>query len=358
MKIAPQASTRFAIANIAMMTGFILYTQRSNEISYFAWFVADMVMLLGFMLVRWGGQSLFKQSSTITNDCLLLLATALLMLLVPPQTTYAAYMVLLMSLVAAYIFAMVTRDNYHALNRGVNLHYSVVLSVPFALASILFLARGLGYLLWPDDMLLLAEQNSLDQPVLMWTYIVMLLTVNIVLLGNAVARLVYKIRQLANRDQLTGLWNRHALLTKLADVDAHWRRHQHVYSVLVIDLDHFKHINDQYGHQIGDEALKHFSTLLTNSLRKVDFICRYGGEEFLVILPSTPTQQAMLVADKLLTIINRAPFKTANTNLYLTASIGVATCRNDLNYDQTLNAADSAMFEAKQNGRNTIRCAA
>ncbi|MBR9729334.1 GGDEF domain-containing protein [Shewanella intestini] len=354
LKIAPKASLRFALANIAIVSGFLLYTLRNNDISYTSWFIADMVMLLGFMLIRWGSQYLFKQQVNTLSDSIVLISAALLMLLVPPQLTYAAYFVFIMSLVSAYIFAMITKDNFMTFRKVMSLPYAALLSIPLSIVSLVFLARAALYVINPDYMMYLTATNSIENPLPMWTYIILLLIVNIVLFGNAITRLVQKIKGLAIRDPLTGLWNRHALRTKMEQVDEQWRLNGDMYSILMIDIDHFRRINNYYGHIAGDTALQHMAQLLTSSLRKMDFICRYGDEEFLIILPSTPENKATIVAEKIQRTVNKSSLLWQAKKLTFSVSIGGTTCQKSSDYQQALKQADEAMFEAKKQGRNNI----
>ncbi|WP_394132921.1 diguanylate cyclase [Shewanella maritima] len=345
---------RFSLANIAIVIGFLLYTQRTADVSYLSWFIADMALLIGFMLVRWGGQHLFKMPHTTLRDSTVLITSALLMLLVPPQITYAIFTVLIMNAVSVYIFALITKDNYLAFRKGLSAPYAALVSIPVSLVAILFIVRSIALILYPEKIELLAAADSLHRPEIMWAYIILLLLVNIILFGNAITRLVYKIKGLANKDQLTGLWNRHALMNKLTEVDNLWLRDKRQYSILILDLDFFKAINDNYGHLVGDKALIHTAKILKNTLRNVDFICRYGGEEFLVILPSTNERQSMIVAEKLQVAINKLPLKYKQSNIEVTASIGCASSQIGLSVEQLLKLADDAMYQAKEQGRNTI----
>jgi diguanylate cyclase (GGDEF)-like protein len=131
------------------------------------------------------------------------------------------------------------------------------------------------------------------------------------------------------------------------------QRHQSIFSVLLIDLDFFKKINDNYGHQVGDEALIHASQCFKQVLREIDWLSRYGGEEFLVLLPETNLHGATLVAERIQKILATKPF-TGTTDFPLTASIGVASYHPGDNIDQLIATADKALYQAKAQGRNQI----
>lgn len=161
----------------------------------------------------------------------------------------------------------------------------------------------------------------------------------------------------AETDPLTGLFNRKSMVVKLDEAMADARRMGEPLSLLMADLDHFKRVNDTYGHQVGDEVLKAFAKFLKNAIRGDDLAVRYGGEEFLIILPSTPVKIAIQVAKR---INKRLPDFIAKelahiADLRCTVSVGVAdypACAK--NKDELIATADSALYEAKQAGRDLI----
>jgi diguanylate cyclase (GGDEF)-like protein len=354
LRIAPKASWCFAAANTFTFIGILLYTQRTEAINYLYWFVADITILSGFALVRWGCQHLFKQPLSYRFDLILLATTALLMLLVPASVTYAVYLVIVMSITAAIFITLSGIDNFLAVKKHLPVYYAALLNVPFFAIGLLFIIRAVVLLFSPDQLAHISAGDKLNSLLVLWSYIILLLLTNLVLFGNALTRLVYKAARLANKDQLTGLWNRHALLDKLEEVDALWLRNGLAYSLMVLDLDHFKRINDSYGHLAGDMVLKNTADILQLSLRKIDFICRYGGEEFLIILPLTDKNEAQIVAQKVQQRINDNTILWQKKSINTTLCIGYATCKSHLNIEQLLQLADDAMYLAKSKGRNTI----
>jgi two-component system cell cycle response regulator len=131
-------------------------------------------------------------------------------------------------------------------------------------------------------------------------------------------------------------------------------------SLLVLDLDHFKQINDQHGHDAGDEVLKECANRLRNVVRAVDVVARFGGEEFVIIMPDTEGFAAGRVAERLRQSIETEPFRLQQgRTLHVTASIGVATCAVDCaSGDALFKQADAALYDAKKSGRNCVRLAA
>ncbi|WP_243363467.1 GGDEF domain-containing protein [Fundidesulfovibrio terrae] len=170
------------------------------------------------------------------------------------------------------------------------------------------------------------------------------------------ALLFREIKAKADHDGLTRIHNRQSFDERLADELKRHQRYRHSLSLLLFDLDHFKAINDTYGHQAGDMVLKDVGAIMDDSCRETDFAARFGGEEFVVILPQTTEDQAWVLAERLRRKIEHATFNYADKNFQVTASIGVATLspgsldkREDL-----IRQADQALYLAKSNGRNMV----
>ena len=154
--------------------------------------------------------------------------------------------------------------------------------------------------------------------------------------------------QLAMTDQLTGLYNRHSLVQLLPKYFSHSVRHSSPLSLLVLDIDHFKHINDNYGHSKGDDVLRKFGQLITANFRSEDLIARYGGEEFVVIMANSTHDDAIEKAELLRTHIEKHLIE----GVKVTISIGVACADSHSNFELMFNQADTALYHAKENGRN------
>jgi two-component system cell cycle response regulator len=167
-----------------------------------------------------------------------------------------------------------------------------------------------------------------------------------------------RLEQLALTDPLTKVLNRRALTDRLAAEMGRVNRYESTVSLLLIDLDHFKRVNDNYGHLVGDDVLTEMAGLLQNAVRAVDVVARYGGEEFVVVLPETGSPGASRFAERLREVIEAHPFsRGAGSTLRLTASIGVATypSPNLETVEAFLAAADQALYRAKAEGRNRVR---
>lgn len=157
----------------------------------------------------------------------------------------------------------------------------------------------------------------------------------------------------ANTDALTGQLNRHALNKSLSDLIIKGERRKRDFSLLMIDIDFFKAINDNHGHDVGDKALKHVAGRIEAQLREGDLCARYGGEEFVVLLPSTDTLEAMNVAERIRKAVESSPLDLPRQ--VITLSIGVATYQPGMDAEMLLKAADKEVYRAKDNGRNQVR---
>lgn len=171
---------------------------------------------------------------------------------------------------------------------------------------------------------------------------------------------VHLSMRLATTDAVTGLYNRHYMTHHLASSIARARSNGRPLSLLMLDLDHFKRINDEFGHAVGDKALRLLAERLATNVRGVDLIARYGGEEFTVIMPDTDLATANAIAERLCMLIAAEPFKVDGlaSELRLTVSIGIATLR-DTDHDgmALLARADAALYAAKHAGRNQVMLA-
>ena len=166
-----------------------------------------------------------------------------------------------------------------------------------------------------------------------------------------------RIEELAELDELTGSFNRRCIMRMLEEEIARAQRVNAPCSVALIDLDWFKRINDAHGHPTGDEVLRTFAITVFANLRNIDRFGRYGGEEFLLVLPDTPAERAAGVLDRMREIIADLDWSAFSADMRVTISAGIATLRPDETSDTLLARADSALYAAKAKGRNRITAA-
>ncbi|HEY9200130.1 MAG TPA: GGDEF domain-containing protein [Gammaproteobacteria bacterium] len=160
----------------------------------------------------------------------------------------------------------------------------------------------------------------------------------------------------ASQDELTNLYNRRAFFEQGKQLFKQARRYQQHVSVMMIDIDHFKNINDNHGHTVGDSVLKTIAGLLQKTIREVDILARIGGEEFAIILPQTGVEEASNLAERIRQCIETEAIQHDTLQINITASFGIAACMvegDDL--DRLLTKADDALYIAKKKGRNQVK---
>lgn len=162
-----------------------------------------------------------------------------------------------------------------------------------------------------------------------------------------------QIQEASDRDGLTGLFNRRYVENTLATEFTRYQRYGGELSLILSDIDFFKQVNDTHGHLAGDEVLKIVSDRLQQGLRKPDILGRYGGEEFLIVLPETNIEGAMVLAERLRHIISNEPIIYKDTSLTITMSLGITQLRLETNnYEMMVSEADQALYQSKHGGRN------
>ncbi|TXH88934.1 MAG: diguanylate cyclase [Rhodoferax sp.] len=170
--------------------------------------------------------------------------------------------------------------------------------------------------------------------------------------NRKLAEVLKATEKVASVDRLTGVWNRHYFEELMANETDRVRRYGHSLSLLIIDIDKFKAVNDSLGHAAGDGVLKAVAQRLGLSLRSSDSLCRYGGEEFVVVCPDTPLSTAVVLAERLRSTVCAAVVEPAGT---VTVSIGVAQYNAGEEWTQCLERADAMLYLAKERGRNRVQ---
>jgi diguanylate cyclase (GGDEF)-like protein len=353
VRISPLASRRFALANLLIFAGSSLIYIRPEPPPFGLWFGSNAALLTGFYFVYAGLLKLFKLKWQ-SRSALLCVIIALITLWLLSQNNNNAWLIsAVFAAAAASLFGHAAFANYQGINQEFSRAAALSVSSPFVLVALFFFIR-FSFIVHDhqavNNYIALKHPDSLAQ---WWFIVVLTVVINLSLVGNAFARLVTKIRALADRDSLTGLWTRRVMQQQLLNHARSSERHRSVFSILLIDLDYFKKINDSYGHQIGDVALLHASECFKQALRADDWLARYGGEEFMILLPHTTTADAAAIAKRICLQLAAEPF-AAVTGLQLTASIGVASYHPDDSIEQLISSVDQALYQAKAQGRNQV----
>ncbi len=182
---------------------------------------------------------------------------------------------------------------------------------------------------------------------------------NIIDAQETVKRLQSKMEEVADMatvDELTGLYNRRALFSRLSEEHSRAERYGQGFTLLLIDIDDFKNVNDEYGHQVGDGILRGLGAFLRQNLRDSDFPSRFGGEEFICLLPSTDIDHAVQAGNKIRNLLSQSTLSSKKTDitLQITVSIGISAFASGDNIDNLIKRADDALYLAKRQGKNRV----
>jgi diguanylate cyclase (GGDEF)-like protein len=247
--------------------------------------------------------------------------------------------------------------------RGMRQRWGWLYAAPMLLAAAMLALRSLRAIGSPETVAYEVEQNTVLSVGSSLTGLVAALLLQMMLVSLLVSRLVGRLERLSRHDPLTGLLNRRAMdellgqeeqrARRLADQGAGQGGAQ--MAVLMIDIDHFKRLNDSQGHATGDRALQHLATVMGSQLRDIDHLARWGGEEFLALLPATAAADAAALAERLCERVRNLPLQADGLPVPLTASVGVAEWLGPHDsLTQLLGRADRALYEAKQAGRDRV----
>jgi diguanylate cyclase (GGDEF)-like protein len=236
--------------------------------------------------------------------------------------------------------------------------FGLAVAAPLALGGVVFALRAGRALLMPPGAVQEVSADTLGNFIAAFVYVVITLTFQLSLLALVFSRLVAELQRTSRRDALTGVMNRRALDEALEDEEHRAQRLDAPFAVLMIDADHFKGINDRFGHAAGDRALQHLAALMGAQMRDIDRLGRYGGEEFLALLPGTGLEAARAAGERVRERVQAVPLMWQEAPLPLTVSVGIAAWRGkDDALAVLLARADAALYAAKRAGRNRVQVA-
>ena len=170
--------------------------------------------------------------------------------------------------------------------------------------------------------------------------------------NKRIEKLNAKLMHTSTHDKLTEVYNREAILTFLQNDIRRAKRVKSSFAFMMIDLDHFKKVNDTYGHLVGDEVLCKTTYLIKQNIREIDLMGRYGGEEFIIILPDTNIEQAKALSERILNHLRNNLINVGVTDIQQTISIGLTAYKENESVEELIGRADKALYEAKNSGRN------
>ncbi len=341
-------------AGYALLTGaaLVLFVWATQSLSEEARALGNVCVVAGIMLMQRGVRQ-FVGHAAPAWWYILLLAGVLAVAWLGMSAHYGAVRVAVISGLLGLLCLATAWDVFTYARHKLELRWGFVLAAPLVLGAVVFLGRSGRAIVAPGSVVAEITANSAlntgSAVVLMVTALVFHLTL-VALVG---ARLMTELSRLSRHDSLTELLNRRALNDLLRDEARRAIRANQPFSVLMIDADYFKGINDRFGHAAGDEALRHLALILRTEMRDVDRVGRFGGEEFIVLLPGTSASEALSAAERLRDALLRRPWAWQGEVLRLTVSTGVAAWRGPHDeVDLLLKRADAAMYRAKSLGRD------
>ena len=344
------AVAQWSLFLLLIGVGLALAGARSDPRTWLFYNGANMLTVLAFSIMRRGTEQFMGVESADREQAAVLLPVLGMIAVIGPSEQWAPLRTTLTYAMQAFTMLRVLGTTRQALSQQFGRNTMLAICLPGLAIGLALAALGVRQaVLWktPTEMQLGSESNL----ALMYLYLTggVLFTFGFMLL--VVHRLKASLRQAEVRDPLTGLFNRRAMTEQLERQWLRHRRTQAPLAVLVIDIDHFKRINDTLGHAAGDSVLMHLSTLLQSHVRGEDVVGRVGGEEFLLLLPDTQSQQAIALAERLRVLVRAESLGT-------TISIGIALAHSvDESAESVIARADSALYRAKDAGRNRIEVA-
>lgn len=271
--------------------------------------------------------------------------------------TYVEYSLAARTVISSFAISVLLIINSLALMRQQPKPISssnVIMAVGFLLVALIMLGRAIFWVI-PGNALDSLFTPAPSQDI---TYLGIFVGMMVILFGFVLVihdKMNAHLKVLASHDALTGVYNRRSILEYLKTASAGSRRSKAALGIMMIDLDNFKQVNDTYGHLEGDVVLKNVVAVLASVLREQDSLGRYGGEEFLAVLPNTDVEGTIALAERMLAAVKWDTFQVADDTVKLTISIGVdATSEIGDGGDELLRRADDALLKAKKKGRDQI----
>ncbi len=358
LRIQTGVAQRFAAGNLLFAIGVFLTSQRLAYPLFLTYQGADFTELLGMTLLRTGMQRYSERPITYTEHFVVLAAAGLSTVMLAAQPNSLAQMGVAFSFAAGWIALRTFGEMLAQLKQDSRVITRVALLWPLAGFGLLMLVRGLYLVIVRDPALVDVNLRSPAIVAMFWVIVTVLLATNASFIGLVVARLIARISEMSQRDSLTGVHNHRATMERITMENRRQKRGGPAFSIAMLDLDHFKQVNDRYGHACGDAALRHVTRTIAPLLRVTDNLGRVGGEEFMLVLPMTELAGALIATERIRSKLASTPLEWHGSMISLTASFGVAQSHDSEESCETLmQRADEALYRSKSGGRNRVEAA-
>lgn len=350
LQLYRRASLRFSVTNILLVVALLFSSWRTAYTPTSLWLLTDVAFLSALIAYKFAICQLFRATFHPR-----LTAATMILALISLLTSFfisidALYFSAVIYALAAITLFSTAKIKYQSLYQEFSSTFAKLFCIPDTILSGLLYVKVVSFIFVPHvvaDYLFTQQYSSAP---FLWAYLILVLLLNITAMATTLTRLILKMKFLAHRDQLTGLLNRRAMQMVIDELWETYSREQSRFCLLMIDIDYFKKINDQYGHHYGDLAIVHIASQIRDNIRESDACSRFGGEEFLIALPDTDLHAGRRVAEKLLKACAQDSWSAEKVSI--TISIGVAEAFQADSSDNLITLADRALYQAKSAGRN------
>lgn len=348
------AVAHWAVFMLLLGAGMVLTTLRDDTRQWWAFAGANLCFLAGFTLLA-RGMARFMDLPLRDREYLLTLGVfATLFGMVGPSAEQAYWRVLLAYGSCVWVLGRAVVALQAAVRAEFGTRMALLLATPLLLVIVAFSVRLLQQLLTPGVSLEMHHFTDANRGML-YVYSVTAAMYNFGFVALLTLRHVQRLRDLTLHDPLTGLLNRRALDAELVREWQRLQRDGEAFALLALDLDHFKHVNDRFGHLAGDEVLAETAARLQVAVRGFDLVARTGGEEFVVLMPRMDADGARAAAERLRLAVSATPYRLGSGDLPVSVSVGVAwVARAQGDPRAALQRADRALYQAKAEGRDRI----
>jgi len=347
-------AAHWLFATIATGVGLAALLMRGHWPDWLTRQAANLVLMLAFIAMRRGVQVFLKLRSTDREFALvLLLDVAVLWSAGSWAGAGGTVAVIGSSALIAWVLLRTAFEAHAGLRRRAGLGPARAVAAPIAMLGLLYVVRVVSGLLKPAQAARPLDESNPFNTAVVLAFLFVGLLLNLVLAYMVIQRLVSRLHHLSHRDTLTGLLNRRALYPLLLREAHRLRRGGEGYALLMIDIDHFKRVNDNHGHAAGDAALVSIAQILRGVGRELDQVARLGGEEFCLLLPGTDRDGALHLGQRVRDAVAQAAWHGLQHPL--TVSVGVAAALDaDEAPDSVMARADAALYRAKAEGRDRV----
>jgi diguanylate cyclase (GGDEF)-like protein len=351
--LSRRTATHWMLATLGAALALSFIVQRGSWPNFITYALANVLVMGSFVAMRRGVQIFLRLGITDTEQLTVMALTVAVLALYLSDARYAYSAVIGTSALVGWTLLRTAVEAYRALKLSGDMGSAHAVAAPMALLGTLYVGRLIVALIEPDLAARPLNEASAFNTGVLLVHMVVGLVLNLVLAYMVVNRLVRRLQHLSQRDALTGLLNRRALQPLLQREASRLRRYGETYALVMVDIDHFKAVNDSHGHAVGDAVLVSVADLLRNAAREVDQVARVGGEEFCLLLPHTDLDGAMQVARRTREAVRAGPWPELDHTL--TISVGVAmVCDPDETPAAALARADAALYRAKDEGRDCV----